>query len=89
MIGYTPSRRRRGYANPYNVSPEVKTERSAILLDYEHKRLVAAAEAEVARAREALEKAKNLSVEQSAFDAASAKLAELTRDTTVPKKKAG
>jgi hypothetical protein len=88
MYRMTPTRRTRGHAAITNVSPEVRAARAAGLAERERLMQLAAAELKASLAREALEKAQNLSTEHAALDAAMAKLAELKGETTGSKKKA-
>lgn len=78
MFKMTPTRRSRGHAAIATAAtPEVRAGRAAMLAEMDRKRQLAVAESAVAQAREALDKAKSLSAEQAALDAAMAKLAEL------------
>lgn len=63
------------------ATPEVRANRAAILAEKERLLQIAAAEDELQRAQEALEKATKLSVEHAAVNAAVAKLAELNGET--------
>ena len=83
MFKMTPARRSRGHAAIATAAtPEVRAHRATILADMDRKRQLEAAESEVAQAREALEKARSLSVEQAALDTAMARLADLQGDAT-------
>lgn len=77
MYKITPTRRTRGHAAITNVSPEIRATRAAALAERERRMQLAAAEAEVAQATEALERAERLSNERSALDTAMERLSQL------------
>jgi hypothetical protein len=83
MLKTTPTRRTRGHASIATAAtPEVRAVRAAQLAERDRMMQIAAAEDEVKRATEAFEKAKSLSAERAALDAAMARLAELKGETT-------
>jgi hypothetical protein len=74
----TPTRRTRAHASIATAaSPEVRAQRAATLAEMDYRRQLAAAEAQVAQATEALERAERLSNERSALDTAMARLNQL------------
>lgn len=87
MYRTTPIRRTRGHASIANaVSPEIRADRGATLAERDRQIQIARAEDDFKRAKEALEKAQSLSVENAALAAATARLAEL-RGETAPESK--
>lgn len=79
MFKMTPTRRSRGHAAIANaVSLDVRAQRAAAIAEMDRKRQLEAAESEVARVRAAFERARDLSEEQAALDAATARLEELS-----------
>lgn len=88
MYRTTQTRRSRGHAAIATAAtPEVRANRAAMLAERDRLMKISAAESEVQRATEALEKAKSLSAERAALDAATARLAELKGQTTGESKK--
>lgn len=82
MLKTTPRRSRGHAAIATAAPPEVRANRAAMLAERDRLMQIAAAESEVQRATEALEKAKSLSAERAALDVATARLAELKGETT-------
>ncbi|UQR64297.1 hypothetical protein LRP30_02965 [Bradyrhizobium sp. C-145] len=60
-----------------NMSPELRDQRAAHLLEWDRQQRLAAAQADVEAARQALQRVRDTSAEQAALDAALKRLADI------------